>query len=58
MLGMRKINMEKTENDKKIIELQKKLGLPITKSKPECKHKIKKGCFRPMIPFLLDYIIQ
>ena len=51
MLGMRKINMEKTENDKKIIELQKKLGLPITKSKPECKHKIKKGCFRPMIPF-------
>ena len=41
MKGMHKINTEKRENNKKIVELQKKLGLPINKPKPKQYHKDK-----------------
>ena len=41
MKGMHKINTEKRENNKKIVELQKKLGLPINKPKPKQCHKDK-----------------
>ena len=46
MQGMQKINLEKRENHKQIVELQKKLGLPISKPKHCCnKEKMEKMHF-------------
>ena len=62
--GTKKINLEKKENDKKIIELKKKLGIPITinthpkviKHKPNkrihCQHL---KCFPPKVLFKNKY---
>ena len=38
MEGIKQIEKEKRENDKKIVELQKKMDIPVTK--PEKKQKI------------------
>ena len=64
MEGMHKIHMEKRENHKKIVELQKKLGLPISKPK-HCfnkekmdkmhKHMKRGHCHRMMNPFLFPF---
>ena len=60
MQGMQKINHEKRENHKQIVELQKKLGLPISKPKHCCnkekmekmhKHMKRAHCHRMMNPF-------
>ena len=61
MNGMKKLQLEKIENHKKIVELQKKLGLPISKPK----HCLNKGkihkCMkknpghRMMNPFLFPF---
>lgn len=62
MKGIKKLNSEKKENEKKIVELQKKLGLPINKPKHNPKDKIKKPiamkhgpCPYRMPPFIFPY---
>ena len=61
MEGMQKIRQEKRENHKKIVELQKKLGLPISKPK-HCQNKEKmhkqmkmRPCHRMMNPYLYPF---
>lgn len=58
--GMQKINLEKKENNKKIIELQKKLGIPITiKPQPDkLKHKIKKCIIKKKKSFSSSFRIK
>ena len=48
MEGIKQIEKEKRENDKKIVELQKKMGIPVIKPEENKKHKMKKMMWKKM----------
>ena len=54
MEGIKQIEKEKRENDKKIVELQKKMGIPVTKpeekKKPEMKKMMGKKMNQKFVP--------
>ena len=49
MEGIKQIEKEKRENDKKIAELQKKIGIPITKPEEKKKPEMKKMMWKKMM---------